>query len=71
MEITDSEFFYLWKKISEALLRIAVSIIRTKRDEWNKSIDKLFSDPLTLKAQRYKDELNIWYKKDLESKIQW
>jgi len=68
MEIIESEFCNLWKEISEALSRIAGSISQAKRDEWNKSIVKLLSDPLTPEAQRYLDELNLWYKNDMEVK---
>ena len=68
MEIIESEFCNLWKEISEALSRIAGSISQAKRDEWNKSIVKLLSDPLTPEAQRYLDELNLWYKNDTEVK---
>ena len=68
MEITDSEFCNLWREISEALLRIAGSISNAKRDEWKKSIDELLDDPLTTEAQRYVDELQLWYKNDMEVK---
>ena len=68
MELAESEFCNLWKEIREALLRIAGSISQAKRDEWNDSIDKLLSDPLTPEAHRYIDELNLWYKKDMELK---
>ena len=68
MEITGFEFRHLWKEISEALLRIAGSMSVAKRDEWKKSTDKLLSDPLTPEAQRYVDELQIWYKNDMELK---
>ncbi len=68
MEITDSEFLHLWKEISEALLRIAESVDPARRDEWRKSIDKLLHDPLTSEAQRYVDELQLWYKNDMEVK---
>ena len=68
MEITDSDFHSLWKEISEALLRIAGSISNAKRDEWKKCVDKLLNDTLTPEAQRYADELEIWYRKDVEVK---
>ena len=68
MEITESEFCYLWKEISESLSRIAGSNSQAKRNEWNKSIDGLLSDPLTPEWQRYIDELNVWYKNDMEIK---
>lgn len=68
MEITDSEFCNLWKEISDALLRIAGTINQAKRDEWKRSINKLLGDPLTPEAQRYIDELRLWYTKDMEVK---
>ncbi|KAL9963728.1 hypothetical protein ACROYT_G027262 [Oculina patagonica] len=68
MEITFSEFCNLWKEISEALLRIAASISNAKRDEWKKAIDKLLRDPLTTEAQRCVDELQLWYKNDMDVK---
>ena len=66
MEIADSEFSNLWREISEALLRIAGSITQAKRDEWRNSIDKLLHDPLTPEAQRYVDELQSWYRYEME-----
>lgn len=68
MEITGSEFRHLWKEISEALLRIVGSMSVAKWDEWKNAINKLLSDPLTPEAQRYVDELQIWYKNDMELK---
>lgn len=68
MEITNSEFFHLWNEISEALLRIAGSINNEKRDEWKKAIDKSLHDPLTVEGQRYVDELQLWYKNDMDVK---
>ena len=66
MEITDSEFLRLWNEISEALLQIAGSINNEKRDEWKKAIDKFKHDPLTTKEQRYVDDLQLWYKNDMD-----
>ena len=68
MEILESEFCSLWKEISEALLRIAGSISSAKKDEWKKSIVKLLDDPLTPEAQNCVDELDLWYKKDMDVK---
>ena len=68
MEITDSEFRNLWNEISESLLRIAGSMGAAKRDEWEKAIDALLNAPLTTEAQRYVDELQLWYKNDMEVK---
>ena len=69
MEIMESEFRHLWKEISEALLRIAGTMgDQAKRDEWKKAIDELLTAPLTPEAQRYVDELQSWYKKDMDLK---
>lgn len=68
MEITDDEFCPLWNEISEALLRIAESMSAAKRDEWKETIDKSLTAPLTTEAQRYVDELQLWYKNDEEVK---
>lgn len=68
MEITNSQFFHLWNEISEALLRIAGSINSEKRDEWKKAIDEFLHDPLTTEEQRYADELQLWYKNDMDVK---
>ena len=68
VEISDVEFFNLWREISEALLRIALSISSAKKDEWEKAIEKLLSNPLTPDADEYITELNTWYKKDMDTK---
>ena len=39
-----------------------------KRDEWTKAIDSLLTAPLTIEAQRYVDELQLWYKNDMDVK---
>ena len=68
MEITNANFEKLWREISEVLLRIASSISGAKRDEWNKSIDKFFHDPLTPYARECVDELREWYLMDMDTK---
>ena len=68
MEITDDEFCPLWNEIREALLRIAGSMSAAKRDEWKEAIDTLLTAPLTTEAQRYVDELQLWYENDKEVK---
>ncbi|XP_022791936.1 uncharacterized protein LOC111331144 [Stylophora pistillata] len=70
MEVSDSDFCNLWKEISEALLRIANYHGPGKTDEWKKSIGKLLTDPLTSEAQSFVEELELWYKKDMEVKDQ-
>ena len=68
MEMINADFEKLWMEISEALLRIASSISSAKRDEWKKSIEKFFLEPLTPDAEECVDELRLWHKKDMETK---
>ena len=68
MEITYTEFNDLWGKISEALIRIAAAISHEKKDEWKKSIDGFLLDALTPEGDRYIEELNMWYKQDMDVK---
>ena len=68
MEISDSDFIRFWKEISEALLRIATNISPSKRNEWEKSIADLFLDPLTPNELRCIEELETWYKQDMDVK---
>ena len=68
MEITNTDFEKLWMEISEALLRIANSISSAKRDEWKKSIESFFHEPLTPDAQENVLQLRLWYRKEMETK---
>ena len=68
MEITDADFKKLWEKISEALLRIAGSISSAKKDEWKKSIESFFHDPLSPDAEENVIQLRLWYRKEIETK---
>ena len=68
MEMTNADFEKLWMEISEALLRIANSISSTKRDEWKKSIESFFHEPLTPDAQENVLQLRAWYRKEMETK---
>ena len=68
MEVADTAFNDLWGKISEALLRIAAAISHEKKDEWKKSIDGFLLDALTPAEERYVEELNMWYKQDMDVK---
>ena len=68
MEITNADFEKLWREISEALLRIASSISSVKRDEWKKSIETFFHEPLTPDAKECVDELRLWYFIDMDTK---
>jgi len=68
MEIMNSEFCTLWNEISVVFLRIAGSMGDPKLDEWSKAIDELLTAPLTPQSLRYVDELQQWYKKDMDLK---
>ena len=68
MEISNTEFVRLWKEISEALLRIAANISPAKRDEWKMSINNLCRKPLTPDEERCIEELENWYKQDMDLK---
>ena len=68
MEMTNADFEKLWMEISEALLRIASSISSAKRDEWKKSIESFFHEPLTPDAQENVLQLRLWYRKEMETK---
>ena len=68
MEISDIEFNRLWKQISETLLRIAANISPAKRDEWEKSIDDFLRSTLTPDEERYIEDLEAWYKQDMDIK---
>ena len=68
MEITNADFENLWMEISEALLRIARGISSAKKDEWKKSIEKFFHEPLTPDAKECVDELRLWYLMDMDTK---
>ena len=68
MEISNADFQNLWMEVSEALLRIAGRISSAKRDEWKKSIEKFFHEPLTPDAKKCVDELRLWYLMDIETK---
>ena len=70
MEITDTEFNDLWGKISETLIRIAAAISDEKKDEWKKSIDDYLNKPLTPEEERYIEQLNKWYKLDMDVKTE-
>ena len=68
MEIPDAEFNYLWREISDALLRIAEGISHAKRDEWKERIEKFLCAPLTPDEERCVQELRNWCKQDMDVK---
>ena len=68
MAIRDSEFKTLWQEISEALVRIAGQISSTRKTAWQGAIAKYLTDPLTTEDERNVQELEAWYKTDMEIK---
>ena len=68
MEVTDDEFPSLWQEISGALVRIAGQISRARKREWQRTVDKFLKDPLTLEDEKNVQELDRWYKDDMEVK---
>ncbi len=68
MEVTDEEFPLLWQEISEALVRVAGQISRTKEMEWRGAIEHFLKDPLTAEDERNVQELLRWYGNDMEVK---
>ena len=68
MAIGDNEFKTLWQEISEALVRIAAQISSTRKNAWNGAIAKYLLDPLTTDDERNVQELEAWYKNDMEIK---
>ena len=68
MEISNADFENLWMEISDALLRTAGRISSAKRDEWKKSIETFFHEPLTPDAKKCVDELRLWYIMDMDTK---
>ena len=68
MAIGDNEFKTLWQEISEALVRIAGQISSTRKNAWKGAIAKYLLDPLTTEDERNVQELEAWYKNDMEIK---
>ena len=68
MAITDDEFPTLWQEISEALLRIAGQISPARKTAWQGAIAKYLTDPLTVEDERNLQELEAWYKNDMDVK---
>ena len=68
MVIKDDEFPSFWQEISEALVRIAGNISLPKKAAWQRAIDNLLNDPLTVEDERNVQELETWYKSDMEVK---
>lgn len=57
MDITAREFAYLWKNISDALVRIAGHLSPKDEAAWRTAIDLFFEQPLTLDALDRDEEL--------------
>ena len=68
MEIPDDQFLTLWQEISDTLVRIAAQISLEKETAWQKAIDDFRKDPLTADDDRNVQELERWYKNDVDVK---
>ena len=68
MEISNADFENLWMEISEALLRIAGQKSSAKREEWKKSFEKFFHEPLTPDSKKCLDELRLCFLMDMDTK---
>ena len=68
MSITDDEFQTLWQEISESLVRIAGQISPARKTAWQGAIAKYLTDPLTNEDERNLQELEAWYKSDMDIK---
>ncbi|XP_031555469.1 uncharacterized protein LOC116292323 isoform X1 [Actinia tenebrosa] len=64
MELDDSEFQNLWKRIKDALMRIVQHYNRPNPSavlKWETAIEKLLTDPLDIKkSHEDNDKLKIW-----------
>ena len=68
LEISDDQFLDLWGKISKSVLRIARKLSLEKQSRLKCTIEKFLQDPLTPEEERYADELEQWYEKDIDNK---
>ena len=68
MAIADDEFPTLWQEISEALVRIAGQISPARKTAWQIAIARYLTDPLTVEDERNLQELEAWYKSDMDVK---
>ena len=68
LELSDDQFLDLWGKISKALLRIGAKLSHEKQIRLKGTIEKFLHDPLTPEEERYADELEQWYEKDIDNK---
>ena len=68
LELSDDQCLDLWGKISKALLRIGAKLSHEKQIRLKGTIEKFLHDPLTPEEERYADELQQWYEKDIDNK---
>lgn len=68
MDIADDDFQSDWSEIREVLLRIAGHLSREEKKKWKMEIDKSLKSPLTAEDKRNVEELEEWYRQDLELK---
>ena len=68
MDKKDDDFLRLWQEISQALVRIAGKLSSEKETEWQLAIDNFLKNPLTAEDERNVQELQKWYKEDMNVK---
>lgn len=68
MDIADDDFQSDWSEIREVLVRIAGHLSREAKREWQMEIGKSLKSPLTAEDKRNVEELEEWYRQDLELK---
>ncbi|KAJ7354985.1 hypothetical protein OS493_028646 [Desmophyllum pertusum] len=69
--LTDAEFDYFWREVSETFLRIAASISTEKKNQWQIYIDGFRRDPLILPEEtKYVKEIHTWtFAKAVQEKV--
>ena len=68
MDLDDTEFQDLWKRIKDALLRIVKHYNPSDVSVWEEAIEKLLRDPLSEEIEEYEEELEEWYLQDQDVK---
>lgn len=68
MDIANDDFHSDWREIRKVLLRIAGHLSSEEEKKWQMEIDKSLKSPLTAEDKRNVEELEEWYRQDLELK---
>lgn len=68
MDIAHDDFQSNWSEIREVLVRIAGHLSREEKKKWQMEIDKSLKSSLTADDKRNVEELEKWYRQDMELK---